>query len=593
MLGTQLNGRYQILKFLGRGGFGQTFLAEDSTLTSHSLCVIKLLDPDNKEPENITEAHNRFKQEIDILAKLNHPQIPQLLDSLENFQHFYLVQEYIDGHSLSEELPPNSECWSESQVITMLRELLTILVFIHQHKIIHRDIKPENILRRRSDKKLVLIDFGAAKQITNISLYKPYTISIGTPGYMPLEQQNGSPVFKSDVYALGIIAILALTGKRLNDLPCEEHNNIIQWHQFAPADLSRGLKQLIDKMVYPKANRERYSTVDALQHLEDLQNNIKPTPTVVIKIEKSKKSPFLILLSLFLIIIFSSLALAIKIKSQFNTGLRSEKSEYYQEALAFSQRKDYKNALINYEKVLKNSPDYYEAWLGKADSLKALKDYSQAIEAYTEAINLNQNSWQAWLGKANIYSVQESTKKALEAYKRAFSINPNLTEALKNIAHLSSDLGESKQSAEAFKEFLSKESGSFYDWYFYAKVLYNIGDAQASLNAYDRALEKAQKTAETVKVGLDKGNILFDLKEYPEAVKEYDKIITIQPDNYRAWYRQGKALEQIYGQEQAAIESYTKSLEINPSYFYAKRNLTKLKQKQQKSNDILLPFFPR
>ena len=576
MIDTLLNGRYRIVKSLGRGGFGQTFLAEDTHLTTVFPCVVKLLDPDDKSPENLNTAHTRFKEEITTLAKLKHPQIPQLLDSLEDQDNHYLVQEYIDGHCLSEELPPHTLCWDEYQVIAMLREVLNILAFVHQNKIIHRDIKPHNILRRRSDKKLVLIDFGAAKQITKISLNRPYTIAIGTVGYMPLEQEKGSPVFKSDVYALGVIAILALTGKEPHNLSYEEDTNAIIWHQLAPSDLSPGLKQLIDKMVYPQANRYRYSTLEALQQLEELDSNIKPNPTRIIQ---TKKSFPLLKVAVVGLVILSPVILSLRLKSQFNLD--------YQEAIAAYQKKDYKNALVNYDKVIKDTPRYYDAWLGKADTLKALKQYPQAIEAYDKAIDINHQSWQAWLSKADIYLETQAARSALKCYQKALLINASLTtKVLKKIAHLHTDLGEYPEAIQAFKRLLSKDYGSFSDWYFYAKVLYNTGDAKASLASYDKALERAQNVADKAQVCLDKGNILYDLKEYQEAVKAYKQAIEIQPDNYRVWYRQGKAFERIAGQEEAAIASYTKSLEINPSYFYAKRNLARLIERKKSQGAV-------
>ena len=150
-----------------------------------------------------------------MLGKLgSHDQIPRLLAHIEENQQFYLVQEYIDGQELSEEITPGKQ-WSEDPTIALLQDILEVLVWVQENKAIHRDLKPANIMRRR-DGKIVLIDFGAVKeigsQILNSQGQVPSTMIIGTPGYMPIEQFNCSPSLCSDIYAVGMIAIQALTG---------------------------------------------------------------------------------------------------------------------------------------------------------------------------------------------------------------------------------------------------------------------------------------------------------------------------------------------------------------------------------------------
>ena len=141
-------------------------------------------------------------------------QIPQLLAYFEESEEFYLVQEYIIGHDLSQQLPTGKPI-NETTVIEILRDLLQILAFVHQNGVIHRDIKPSNIIRRDSDGKLVLIDFGAVKEVTTQLLdnqeQNAFTIGIGTKGYAPSEQCFGRPQYSSDIYALGMVGIKALT----------------------------------------------------------------------------------------------------------------------------------------------------------------------------------------------------------------------------------------------------------------------------------------------------------------------------------------------------------------------------------------------
>ncbi|MEO1184910.1 MAG: protein kinase, partial [Cyanobacteria bacterium J06636_27] len=151
-----LSGRYQILEELGRGGFGITYIAQDLQRPGNPQCVVKLFEPASIDPYTLSAGKKLFDREAEALEKLgNHDQIPRLLAHFEDNQKFYLVQEYIEGHDLSEELLPNEQL-SEVAVIQLLEDILEVLAFVHEQDVIHRDIKPSNIRRRKSDGKLVL-----------------------------------------------------------------------------------------------------------------------------------------------------------------------------------------------------------------------------------------------------------------------------------------------------------------------------------------------------------------------------------------------------------------------------------------------------
>ena len=169
-IGLVIDGRYQIVQPLGAGGFGQTYIAQDTRRPGNPACVVKVLQPAKKEPEFLQVARRLFQGEAETLERLgNHDQIPRLLAFLEQEQEFYLVQDLIEGRPLAQELIPG-HCWSESQVLSLVSEVLYLLAFIHTHGVIHRDIKPDNIIRRHSDQKLVLVDFGSVKQVRNQTL---------------------------------------------------------------------------------------------------------------------------------------------------------------------------------------------------------------------------------------------------------------------------------------------------------------------------------------------------------------------------------------------------------------------------------------
>jgi len=217
MLGKLLDGRYQIIQVLGAGGFGETYIAQDTRRPGNPTCVVKHLKPISNDPQFLPTARRLFNSEAETLERLgHHDQIPRLLAYFEEGQEFYLVQDYVEGRELSAELASDRP-WTESEIIVLLRDVLPVLAFVHSQGVIHRDIKPDNLLRRRGDGKLILVDFGAVKQITTqMSLaaagLSNQTVAVGTPGYMPSEQAKGQPRFNSDIYALGVITIQALTG---------------------------------------------------------------------------------------------------------------------------------------------------------------------------------------------------------------------------------------------------------------------------------------------------------------------------------------------------------------------------------------------
>ncbi|MCU0550499.1 MAG: CHASE2 domain-containing protein [Leptolyngbya sp. Prado105] len=273
ILEKQLGGRYKITKVLGSGGFGETYIAEDTQRPGNPACVVKHLRPASNNPRHLQLARRLFKSEAQSLERLGeHDQIPRLLAYFEEEGEFYLIQEFIAGSMLSEGLTIGRHL-PESQIVPLLQDLLQILEFVHQHKVIHRDIKPSNIIVRSRDQKLVLIDFGAVKelhqQLTENDVATA-TIGIGTQGYMPPEQCAGNPRLNSDLYAIGMIGIQALTGLPPSQLQEDPETGEIAWRDRAI--VSGALAAILSKLVH-RDYRSRYqSAKDAIEDLAQLTN---------------------------------------------------------------------------------------------------------------------------------------------------------------------------------------------------------------------------------------------------------------------------------------------------------------------------------
>ena len=263
MLNTILRGHYKIITHLGGGGFGQTYLAEDIDLPTHPICVVKQLKPISHEPFVLETAKRLFDQEAEILYSLgSHDRIPRLLAHFQEGDEFYLVQEFADGTDLTQEIGKGKRS-TESMAIALLKEISEILVFVHDRNVIHRDIKPANLIRRKADQKIVLIDFGAVKEIGGLAVDAQgntnLTIAIGSPGYMPIEQVNGKPRFCSDIYAVGIMLIQALTGSEPRLLGEHPETAELVWRNHLQGNYSPQFLDILDKMVRYDF-RQRYQT---------------------------------------------------------------------------------------------------------------------------------------------------------------------------------------------------------------------------------------------------------------------------------------------------------------------------------------------
>ncbi|CAN1213522.1 AAA-like domain-containing protein [Tumidithrix helvetica PCC 7403] len=293
---STLAGHYQTIEHLGGGGFGQTFLAKDAHLPGSSLCVVKQLKPRANDPETLQIAKRLFDREAETLYRLGDrtDQIPRLMAHFEQDGEFYLVQEYIEGQALDAEIAPDRR-FDEAKVIELLQDVLHVLAFVHQQNVIHRDIKPANLIRRSSDRKFVLIDFGAVKKVSepvanSSEQTSTLTVAIGSPGYMPNEQMAGQPNFSSDIYAVGMLCFQALTGLSPKQLPKDNYTGEYSWalcrKQLAEnqvvIDIRAGLAAILDRMVRYDCRQRYEDATSALQALEKfLGQNLEDESTVI------------------------------------------------------------------------------------------------------------------------------------------------------------------------------------------------------------------------------------------------------------------------------------------------------------------------
>jgi CHASE2 domain-containing sensor protein len=267
VIGLLLANRYRIVQLLGSGGFGETYVAQDTQRPGEPVCVVKQLRIVSDDPRAHRLGRRFFEGEAATLEKLgSHPQIPRLLAYFEAQNSFYLVEEMIEGRLLKDELVGRRPM-PQDYVLDLLLGLLPVVAFVHNQGVIHRDIKPSNIIRRQTDGQLVLIDFGAVKLISNqladpgVHLTSTSTVGVGTHGYMPSEQSAGLPTFSSDLYALGITAIEAITGVPAYALRRDVNGELI-WRHEAP-DMDPALADIVTRLVLYDFT-DRYQRAEAV-----------------------------------------------------------------------------------------------------------------------------------------------------------------------------------------------------------------------------------------------------------------------------------------------------------------------------------------
>ena len=610
MLGNTLVGRYQIIRHLGGGGFGETFVACDTQLPGLPQCVVKKLKPQSNDPVSLQTARRLFDTEAQVLYKLGtHDRIPQLLAYFEEKEEFYLVQEFIEGHDLSQQLTSEKN-FTQAEVISLLQEILEILEFVHRQKVIHRDVNPRNILRRKLDNKLILIDFGAVKEITtqviNPQLKTKSTVAIGTPGYTPGEQAQGNPKYSSDIYAVGIIAIQALTGLSPNQIEKDAETNEIIWENHTQG-ISPDLAQVLDKMVRYDFRQRYASATLALQALKDLNKPESKTITLafspitnqITKVKEKHKGLLLkSLIGLFLIggSIVASLAIIQKINSNnaielYNQANTLYELQRYKDALVVYEKavdikpkyakgwngqgktlyelKQYKEALAVYDKAIQIQPDYLEAWSGRGFVLQKLQRYNEAIASFDKALQLESNHSNLWNAKGEALSNLTQYDNAIKAYDKAIELKLHYYEAWYNKGLALQNLKRYEEAIASFDKAVEFKPDYYLAWYNRGNALVNLQRYQEAFSAYDKAVEYKDNYYQA---WLSRGNMLINLQRYLEAIESFNQVLKYNRKSYQAWFNRGWALHKMQRYDDA-VTSYNKAIEIKRTDYQVWYNL--------------------
>ncbi|NJK62413.1 MAG: tetratricopeptide repeat protein [Synechococcaceae cyanobacterium SM2_3_1] len=606
-----LGGRYQVLKVLGSGGFGRTFLAQDQQRPGHPTCVVKQLRPKFADPKFLENARRLFNVEAETLEQLGqHDQIPRLLAYFEQDKEFFLVQEFIQGRSLSQDL--SEDVFSEEQVIGLLHDLLQVLRFIHEHNVIHRDIKPENIIRRAEDGKYVLIDFGAGKQLqTGESTQASHTMAVGTLGYIPAEQYAGAPQFNSDIYALGMVAVQCLTGLAPTQLSTDPRGGEIQWRDHCRA--SEKLAEILTGMIRVQFQQRFQSAQEALLQLErsfHLSPAAGPNWGGLAQAAFARLRQPQVLAALVLGTVGFGTVIFGATWATYASGARAAKEEYY-EGVRFAQRQDWSLAGNSYREALDLNPLYPAARAGLARSQKRLDELQEeidtqreillqqpnnpkarlalgialyrhgqvedALEQLTTATAFDANDAQIHYHLGRAYAQQESWDQAIASYRRALELQSTLVDARIDLGLALLANGATAEAADSFRVAteLSRNHPNAY---------YYLGQAQARQENWNAALENyliaLNLDSKLRQMRNDLGFGLYAPDQIDQAIEAYERTLRQDPTQAMAHLHLGDAFY-ASGDLNRAQQAYEEAFTKDPALTVAHIKLGRILAEQQ------------
>ncbi len=557
-----LRNRYRPIKSLGGGGFGKTYLAEDiDKLQEH--CVIKQFAPQMQGTDALNKATELFEQEAKRLQQLGkHSQIPTLLAYFKEDNHLYLVQEFIDGQNLLTELQQQGN-FNEQKIKQLLLDLLDILKTVHQHKVIHRDIKPENIIRR-SDGKLVLIDFGASKQLTATVITQIGT-TIGSFGYASLEQMQGGEAYPaSDLYGVGATCFHLLSGIHPWELwQRQGYGWVTNWRQYLQQPVSQELGRILDRLLQEEYQRRYQSAEEVLQALnsETIPVTVPVAPVFTPSISQKKPIPIYLFLIPLVVLMGVGTVHLLGITNLLRIEQKSAES-YYKEGLEKYNNKDFSGAIEDYNQAIKINSNYADAYYNRGLARSNLGDNQTALEDYNQAIKFNPNYTQAFINRGLIRSELGDNQAAIEDYNQAIKINPNYALTYYNRGLARSTLGDRQAAIEDYNQAIKINPN-------YAEAFINrglirseLGNTQAAIQDYNQAIKINPSYALPY---YNRGVTRYDLGDKQAAIEDYTQAIKFNPNYALAYYNRGLARYDL-GDNQTAIADYTQAIKINPNY---------------------------
>ncbi|ABW30871.1 tetratricopeptide repeat protein [Acaryochloris marina] len=642
-LSALLRNRYKVIKLLGKGGFGRTFLAHD-TDNLNERCVVKQLTFQSTNAWMKQKAIQLFEGEAQQLQQLGtHPQIPALLGYFEDEGCLYLIQQYIEGKNLKQLLEHQGP-FSGEQIEQILLNLLPVLQYIHERGVIHRDIKPDNIMHIPGTGKYVLIDFGVAKPIPDPAKELSGTV-LGSPGFAPFEQMRlGIATPSGDLFGLGASCFYLLSQTSPSTLATElGYSWLESWYSYVSQPLSPLLRQVLSQLLQKEASNRYQSAEAALKVLSrtvptpgasatattlpkastlplpgqvqsSLEASLPPTKVVESSVDRRSK-PFIFYLApqsnttslqkdssprmsrkvvgsaLFTLtllggigyVVAQGLQSAVSPKAITVAEVNRQVQGHLQQGDQKFAQGDYQRALREYAAAIQKDPENAEAHFNSGITKRRLNDLKGAIAHYTTAIRLKPTSVDAYNNRGLVRSELGDKLAAIADFTEAIRLNPQHVQAYNNRGTIYSEVGK-KQAAIADYSQAVQIDAQYYEAYFNRGIVQSdLGNTKAAISDYSQVIRLNSNYAQAYN---NRGIAYVNLGNLKKAIADYTQAIRVDPKYARAYTNRGTA-QLALGNKQAAIADYTQAIDIDSTYAKAYENRGTVKGQLGKKQEAI------
>ncbi|NEP81145.1 MAG: tetratricopeptide repeat protein [Okeania sp. SIO3B3] len=588
-IGQIVDKRYRFIKPISSSILGQTYLATDTHRPNSPQCLVREIRLSNFKQKNQEVILSVFQEKAEKIYHLSqHNGLPNLLAYCEENNNIYLVEDYIVGLSLTEELAIG-KLLPEVEVIKILKDVLEILAFIHSHGEIHGKITPANLILRELDGKLVLIDFGFKREITRI-LEQKKQLLISKNGSqndsdsladISLEENQKELDKNSDIYALGIIAIQALTGLSTQDLLKQQQNNNtlgleIPWQNLQVCSLK--LSNIIDKMINTQGKQHYDSASEALTELNNIvvstENNILSKPEKIITLPEEIDIPTaqpqlrnnrkIRLIAGLTVITITGVAIAYFWRWQFIFKAQT----LYKQGRELAKQGEQQAAIANYTQALELNAQNAAIYYQRGNSYYSQKTYEKAITDLTQALRINPKYTQAYQKRGLIYDEIGDYKNAIQDYSQSIKLNPQDSDAYLHRGIARAAIGDQAGAISDYTQSIKLNPNNAQAYKSRGVAQFEIADYSSAITDYDRAIELKPDYSDAY---TKKCSAYLKLANDRAAIKDCHQAIEINPNDSLAYYHQCIGYLNL-GEYQKAVENCSVTIEMNSENAEAYRN---------------------
>lgn len=551
-----LHKHYKIIKPLGAGRWGKTYLAEDVDQLN-TPCIVKQLTL--KTFGASPNAVQLFREEAKQLQTLgHHSQLPDLLAYFQEGEYLYLVHQLIEGKTLLDQLQQGT--FSETQVRNFLLDILPVLQVVHNQGVVHRDLKPENILQDTQG-HYILIDFGIAQFLNeNQTLQRP--TSSRSLGYRPPEQLQGQASPVSDLFGLGATCFHLLSGISPSELAQTQGQSWIEHWQSHVDRASPELKGILTQLLSPEP-AQRYQS--AQQVLADLTHNPPSPSSWLSQMGASRKIWIGTAIAFLTLGSLSGITYMIATRMSSSETSGETATAFIRRGDAKYSRRDYEDAIADYSEAIRLSPDNAQAYLGRGNAQYALEQYPEALTDYDEALKHDPDYVYAFNGRGNVKFARKDFEGAIQDYNQAIQSDPQFALAFYNRGNVKSALKEHRAAIEDFSQAIRLNPQ-------YEPAYLLRGVSKAALTNYAGAIEDY---SETIRLNPDNDNAFnsrgvarYKLGESRQAIKDFTEAIRLNPKNSFAYCNRGESKLKLKDAE-GAIKDCTETIRLDPQSSFA------------------------